>query len=52
MKLYQNSVSPMYSVQISVSNIFVFQTSQHFNQSKLVISGPYSNSSSCMQILV
>ena len=34
------------------SNIFAFQTGQHFKQSKLVVSGHYSSCSSYMPILI
>ena len=34
----------MYSVQLSIFNISVFQIGQHFTQSKLIISRPHSSS--------
>ena len=37
---------------ISISKTFVFQVVEHFNQSKLMISGHFSSFSSFMRILV
>ena len=42
--------SPIYSIQIIISNAFAFQIREHLHQSKLMISGLYSSFSSPMTI--
>ena len=38
---YKLAFSPVYSIQISIFKMFVFQIRENFNQSNLVISGHY-----------
>ena len=53
MKLYLNSVSASLFLYRKVfSNIFVFQTGQHFNQIKLVMSERYLSLLGCMPVLI